>query len=120
MELTKEKALELHRQMWTDMQEAFGDKPSARNRVAFKEDWCDEHFPCEHITHCCFLCEYTCQFSEDGAEDCSRCPVVWPCEPSYWKDDYFCEGNENDDVENGYRFIPISKLLSLPEREDSE
>lgn len=117
MELTKEKAMELHRQMWTDMQECLGDKPSARNRWYFKEKWCEEHFPGEDIQHCCFLCEYTCQFSEDGFEDCLRCPVVWPCEPSFSIDDYFCEGTTLIDEENGYRFMPISKILSLPERE---
>ena len=117
MELTKEKALELHRQMWTEMQEKLGDNPDARDRCSFKDKWCDEHFPGEPIEHSCFLCEYASQFSADGCEDCSRCPIVWPCEPSYGKDDYFCEGLETLDEENGYRFIPISKILSLPERE---
>jgi hypothetical protein len=113
MKLTKEKALELHRQMWTDMQKEFGDKLSPRNKRHFKDKWCEEHFPGEDITHSCFLCEYTCQFTGDGFEDCSRCPIVWPCEPSDDIEDYFCE-------ESGYTSMPISKLLSLPEREDSE
>lgn len=120
MELTKEKALELHRQMWTDMQERLGDKPSATDRWDFKCKWCEEHFPNEEIEHSCFLCEYTCQFSEDGIEDCSRCPVVWPCEPSRDIDDYFCEGKALIDEENGYRFMPISKILALPERKTIE
>ena len=117
MELTKEKALELHRQMWTDMQKTLGDNPNALDRIAFKEDWCDKHFPCEHITHSCFLCEYTCQFSRFGVELCSMCPVVWPCEQSCVMEDYFCEGKDGGNTEDGYRFIPISKILSLPERE---
>ena len=110
MELTKEKALELHRQMWTDMQKMFGDKLSPRNKRRFKEKWCDEHFPGKDITHSCFLCEYTCQFSESGFEDCSRCPVVWPCESSGNVDDYFCG-------ESNYVSMPISVILALPERE---
>ena len=117
MELTKEKALELHRQMWTEMQKMFGDKPSAMKRVTFKDKWCEEHFPGVEIRHSCFFCEYTRQFSGCGEEDCSKCPVVWPCEPSDGIDDYFCEGKALIDEENGYRFIPISKILALPERE---
>lgn len=116
-ELTRERALELHRQMWTEMQKRLGDNPTARDRLAFKDEWCGEHFPNEGVRHSCFLCEYTIQFSEDGWEDCSRCPVVWPCEPRYGKDDYFCEGLETMDIRNGYRFMPISKILSLPERD---
>ena len=117
MELTKEKALELHRQMWSEMQKYLGDNPSAMQRVAFKDKWCEEHFPGEEIRHSCFLCEYTRQFSESGDKDCSRCPIVWPCEPSDGIDDYFCEGYWTLDEENGYRFIPISEILALPERE---
>lgn len=120
MELTKEKALELHRQMWTEMQKHLGDNPSARDRLIFKDAWCGEHFPHEEVAHSCFLCEYTRRHSEDEYEDCSLCPVVWPCEPSYGKEDYFCEGLENLDTENGYRYMPISKILSLPEREATE
>ena len=117
MKLTKEKTLKLHRQMWTDMQKALGDNPTQNDRMMFKATWCVTRFPISHVTHNCFLCEYTNQFS--GAErevDCSRCPIVWPCEPCD-KDGYFCEGLENRDEKNGYRFIPISKILSLPERE---
>lgn len=117
MELTKEKALELHRQMWTDMQKYLGDSPSAMQRVTFKDKWCEKHFPGEEIRHSCFLCEYTRQFSESRGEYCSRCPVVWPCEPSDGIDDYFCEGKALIDEKNGYRFMPISKILALPERE---
>ena len=120
MELTREEALKYHRQMWTDMQEALGDKPSATERYAFKDKWCDEHFPGEEIRHSCFLCQYTCQFSGYGVEDCSKCPIVWPCEPSHGIDDYFCEGKRLIDEENGYRFMPISKLLALPERETED
>ena len=117
MELTKEKALELHRQMWTEMQNRLGDKPSVLDRREFKDKWCEEHFPGEEIQHSCFLCEYTRQFSEDGFEDCSRCPVVWPCEPNCDIDDYFCEGIVPIDKNNGYRFMPISRIIALPERE---
>jgi hypothetical protein len=115
MELTKEKALELHRQMWTDMQKAFGDKPSARNRVAFKEDWCDEHFPCEHITHCCFLCEYT--TNENGFVECHRCPVIWPGEANGTMSKYFCEPGH---LGFEYTNMPISEILALPERETED
>ena len=58
MQLTREEALKYHRMMWTDMQTALGDKPSFRQRDAFKQEWCKEHFPEEKIESHCFLCEY--------------------------------------------------------------
>ena len=43
LKLTKEKAVELHRQMWTDMQRELGNCPTEYQRVKYKEKWCKEH-----------------------------------------------------------------------------
>ncbi len=125
MELTREKALELHRKMWTDMQKELGNRPRWIERLNFKDDWCAEHFPDEHIMHSCFLCEYAHQFAKgDWSKDCSKCPIIWPFELSdeYSSDDDDapCEGNYIGDTTYGYKYIPISKLLALPERETRE
>ena len=49
MDLTREQALKLRREMWGDMQKKLGDKPSEASRIYFKEEWCKEHFPNEKI-----------------------------------------------------------------------
>ena len=111
--LTREKALELHRQMWTDMQNDLGDEPSGRARARYKRNWLKNHFPelvagdddYSIIRNNCFLCEYA-----DEDYGWCECPIAWPngrCE-----DDY--------DEAGDWRYMPISKLLALPEREEEE
>ena len=107
MKLTRGQALELHWQMWADMQNELGDKPSYRQRLEFKENWCKEHFPEEEIESNCFLCEYVHQYNED----CECCPIRW---------------DNNDDLDwcigkgINYESSPISEILALPEREMSD
>ena len=114
MNLTRERALELHRRMWTDMQEALGDNPSRIARCEYKENWIKKHFPSYLVYNDCFLCEYCCehQFSSryEFEYDFCECPIKWPfgrCEDGYSGDD-------------GRWHMPISKLLALPERGDEE
>lgn len=63
MKLTKGQALELHWQMWSDMQNSIGDCPNFHEREDYKSEWRRNHFPDEHISSYCFLCEYADQFS---------------------------------------------------------
>lgn len=108
MELEREEAVRLHRQMWSDMQAQLGDTPSYYDRAIFKYRWCEEHFPCEHIAHNCFLCEYDDQFGSN----CENCPIAWP-------DEDCCGGGILPRHKNvNYRTSPISEILALPERED--
>lgn len=106
--LTKEKAINLFRQMWTDAQKELGDTPSLDERVSFKRDWCEEHFPGEYIAGHCFLCQYG--YDLGNLNCCWGCPIDWPkdiCgDPCCYKnsDMNWCES-------------PISKFLALPERE---
>ena len=108
MKLTRERALELHRQMWTDMQKELGDNPTGGDRVIYKAEWCLKHFPNEHIANDCFLCEYA---YNNYISNCNRCPIRWTTE-------------NNDDAvttyccyDNYYYNTPISEILALPERE---
>lgn len=103
MELTKGQALELHWQMWTDMQTELGDNPSFAQRQSFKAWWCNKHFPEEHIESNCFLCEY--------CDDCDDCPIKWDDDEQY---DH-CNGHRVN-----YEHSPISVILALPEREDED
>ena len=111
MELTREQALELHRQMWSDMQQELGDNPNSFERELYKRKWCREHFPDENIRDCCFLCEYAHnKYKSDGGFPCRYCLIKWDC-------NYCFEG---DSIKKSYRNMPISELLALPERETNE
>ena len=112
MSLSKEKALELHRQMWSDMQKELGDCPSANNREAFKIEWCNKHFQDESIFHNCFLCEY--------AIDCNRCPINWSSLSLHQLDRCYAKyKGVVDSVPDAAIFLtaPISEILAIPERE---
>ena len=105
--LTRERAIELHRQMWADMQKRLGDNPDHFERVKFKKEWCDEHFPNDKILNDCFLCEYVKSAISDEnlfsivCKDC--CPIQWVNGSCILGEKYY--GN-----------MPISELLALPER----
>lgn len=98
MKLTREQALKLHRQMWSDMQEELGDNPNEIDRIHFKKDWVCSHFPEERIFNNCFLCEYI-RYKKLG---CDECPIKW----------------NGDYCGTYYLRAPISELLALPEREE--
>ena len=103
MDLTREQALELHREMWTDMQEELGDCPEFCDRMRYKSRWCKKRFPKEEVSADCFLCEYALQ----TAPNCSGCPINWgaaTCQMCYVKGAV------------DWRYSPISKILALPER----
>lgn len=106
--LTRERALELHRQMWTDMQRDLGDTPNGGQRVNYKREWCITHFPNEQIENSCFLCEY----DKSLRNNCESCPIRWP-----YEDDYttcYCTNRKY------YYKAPISEILALPERKIEE
>jgi hypothetical protein len=112
MDLTREEALKLHRQMWSDMQKELGDCPDGKDREAYKDDWCNEH-GFENLTNYCFLCEYS---HDKSPSLCCHCPVKWPtwagtCFSGYLEDGTKLGGNY-------YHAAPISVILALPERED--
>ena len=106
--LTRERAIELHRQMWTDMQRRLGDNPTDIERLLFKSRWCEEHSPYGKILNDCFLCEYVTYYANERTKhkDCGEC-----C-PIKWADGSCILG------EKRYNNMPISELLALPERSD--
>lgn len=108
--LTKEEALKLHRQMWSDMQKELGDNPYYYERIDFKENWCARN-NFENISANCFLCEYDRQHPVNPVNPLDNrvcnCPLDWiglTGEDS-------CSGHYGS-----YRTAPISEILALPER----
>ena len=58
MKLTREKALELHRKMWSDMRKELGDNPTVADRTIFKMNWCEkwcEENGFEDVINDCFF-----------------------------------------------------------------
>lgn len=123
LNLTRENALALHRQMWTEMQEKLGDNPSADDREDFKYEWCRGHFPNNYVNNNCFLCEFV---SHDHCtkRTCIWCPIDWSGLSRDADKDYTCCADYKDEIgtENAEIFLaaPISEILALPEREVKE
>ena len=112
MKFTREKALELHRKMWSDMQRDLGDCPSYFERIEYKGNWCNRN-GYAGILNDCFLCEY----SQESIIPCDDCLIDWSSlsnEPN----NYTCMAHYD---ETGYihSCAPISEILALPERKVS-
>lgn len=118
MNLTREEALRLHRWMWNDMKEALGDYPTDDERIKFKGEWCEEHFPNEEIYAHCFLCEYAKQVAQTDCGICHFCPIFWDTEKG--KCQSVRKTNPTIKGESAYLVEPISWILSLKEREVNE
>lgn len=126
--LSREDALKLHNELWSDMKEDLGDNPSGSARLNYKSEWCAKKFPNYSVAFNCFLCEYTEQkcseMEQDGYEPedrCEFCPIDWR-ELSKWayEDGEVCKchhpyinGNWDSQI---YKSAPISDILALPER----
>ena len=123
MDLTREEAVRLFHEQWSDMQKELGDRPTAAHRSMFKEDWCKKHKPRDVVYNDCFLCDYVKHTARKRGMstlflDCRLCPIVWPTH------DGKCYCNRRADgtrIWNEYYMIaPISEILALPERDGGE
>lgn len=118
MTLTRERALALHREMWTDMLNTLGETPTQRERAEFKRKWCESH-GYSPVEHSCFLCELVRfrdgrhRFTDTGC-DCARCPIVWT--KNDWKYSCPCENGGYEGVD--WRHSNVSAVLALSEREE--
>lgn len=115
MELTREEALELHRQMFSDMQKELGNNASPDKREPFKKRWCKEHAPGMSIRNHCFLCQYATEEYARRGEYINMCKT---CCPIDWEKVGLTDCC--DDIDSGgqfYYYAPLDKIISLPERE---
>lgn len=108
MNLTREDALTLFREMWSDMRNELGDNPNIYQRLGFKEKRVNEKFPYKRVRYDCFLCEYV---KRKDMDSCKRCPIDWGHDGIY---DNACEKLCEPGVD--WRVSPISEVLALPER----
>lgn len=82
--LSKDEAIRLHRQMWSDManeEKAMGKTFSAIDRSMFKRDWLLLR-GYSFVEHGCFLCEYAKGQEPDWEMPvapfyCDHCPLDW-------------------------------------------
>lgn len=124
MELTREQALKLHRQMWSDMQDALGDNPDPNNRFIFKCNWIKDNgyintYGVSDVLDDCFLCEYA--FNEKVKRKdntrCFYCPIDWSELTSPLSINHgFCIYSKSELGYELWQTAPISKILALPER----
>jgi len=110
MKLTREEALKLHRQMWSDMREELGDRPSHEERLEFGYRWISKHTPeCNPLCNC-YLCEYVFQMQIGQMHiGCDSCPIDWGTK----------DGCVSGEGKIDFRYSPISKILALPERKEN-
>lgn len=125
MDLTREQALKLHREMWGDMQKKLGDNPSSFDRSIYKAKWIRKHGYPSNVKNACFLCEYALKESGyDKYKMCNYCPIDWseltPDESS--KKYGFCTYASPDlfEIFEIWQTAPISQILDLPEREETK
>lgn len=127
--LTREKALSLHRQMWTDMLLELGDNPDGLDRTMFKLNWVRNH-GYEDVECNCFLCEYDFQQRKIREDWCEFCPIDWSSLSAGEEDDWLSLPGEEvascgdryilsnlDSYLSIWRSAPISEILNLPEKE---
>ena len=112
MDLTREEALKLHRQMWTDMQNVLGDYPDGEAKEAYKAYWCRKH-GFGNTKNYCFLCEYS---HDKSPWLFHHCPIKWPTQGGTCISKCLEDGTELGG--DYYMIVPISEILALPERED--
>ena len=136
MELTRKKAIELHKRMWEDMKCMLGDCPYPSERSTFKHRWISAHkkeIPeikdLEYIHNNCFLCAWVAQEHEHdlGTSECENlCPINWSnlTNKLINKNDFGCHGFPNtcmfgsskNDYRDTWQTESITDILDLPER----
>lgn len=129
---TKEEAIRLHKEMWSEMKEKLGDNPDSHSRCNFKfnylktheytDEFCNVNIQCH-----CFLCEYA---EDKHREDwkkgvyrkrCAHCPIDWSkLTPDRNSSNYGYCLYSNDGGYEVWEIAPISKILELPERDGVE
>lgn len=89
MILTREQAIELHRDMWNWIADEVEKIKKVVDIWKYKENYCKANGYIR-VKHFCFLCEYT-------RGECSLCPLDWESEAFA----YMCEKKDDYDKNHG-------------------
>lgn len=106
MELTREEAIRIHRDMWRYLKE-HGAEYNALERCDLKKQYCKEHG--YSFYYDCVLCEYA---EQNGG--CDACPAIWGGEDK--KKKAFCQWNYSVDMEAGWidwRYSDIDDIINI-------
>lgn len=100
MELTREEAIRLHRELWGWL---------AENPMKQKTDY--PKFKTERVRNDCYLCEF-------AGSQCAKCPVEWPkpryVSPCHCMESYFGEWDDAKLPEERSRLAAL--IRDLPEK----
>lgn len=74
MELTKQEAIRLHREMWNWIAEQY-ENGSEETVEYLKDAYCEIN---NYDAYCnCFCCEYAMYKNEESSIRCASCPLIW-------------------------------------------
>lgn len=116
--LTKERAIELHRQLWNYI----ADESERKGQIITKEEAFIHFMWSPFVKAGCWCCEYDLQF---GKWDCSHCPIKWPanrCVSSqspfrHWRmvrnTDAVLIGNHKENLKEAIKYA--REIANLPE-----
>lgn len=114
--MTREEAIQKHREMWTAMSEEISNDSIFFDRAGFKHNYLTKNK--EKMRHNCYLCDFS-------GENCDRCPINW-CD----KCEEFVNGKRTcgevccmcECGGNGitWQYAQILEIANLPEREVTE
>lgn len=115
MNLTKQEAIRLHREMWRRISELSDEEIKRFHDVAdVKKRILKSMNITEPIKNSCFCCEY-------ADIDCYRCPIVWKItKKCFNRDSLYLRFEMSRITKNFDEFRRLAKEISeLPEREDN-
>lgn len=124
MKLTREKAIELHRNMWNWIADRIEKLKIVVNIYYYKKEYCDIN-KYYFILHKCFCCEYASRKCYVGYM-CQMCPLDWESKTNYM----MCENAESENDYKGLYALCCKaeswqeqaalarQIANLPERTD--
>lgn len=127
IELTKEVAIELHKEMWQAMKDAGGGNTS-KERASFKHAYLSEKFPDVSVSHDCWLCEYSNGGNTFKSVNCASCILNWCkgcdyynkntgiCQYTGDSPEYQCECEDRTNEDGPFwQYSDIEEIINLEE-----
>lgn len=118
-ELTREKAIYFHREMWNMIADVIEAKQYVQDIDLLKAELVRKRIPYRRVACNCFCCEFAWRFGSDGDDDCLLCPLDWGTD---YENDYPCERDGGlwvqcrDCTDWKEQAALARKIANLPER----